>query len=627
MRKLYVLAGFVCTVVITIVMAPLLHAAGPGIVISQVQFGNSLSAYYEFIEVYNNSDKDVEVTDWCLRYASASSVEIGNKLTCFVTDSADIHLFLPSFSSVFSISNQLSLYLPDLGSDAKFAGGLSGTAGHIRLMDKSGTEVDKLGWGVTAQSAEGGKPAMMPTTDKIIGRKATSLGILQDTDVNSDDFEIVPARTTYAYGQLYEVQDLCLNIDGIQDIVPDGLVADITGTCLTPIIDACSNIDEIQTVVPDGYLLDEAGNCQSDMCLNIDGLQIIIPDGMDQDDAGKCIVHDECLNLDGIQGTLPVGFVRSENNVCSFGLLPLQITEMLPNAAGSDEGNEFIEFYNPNDVSIDLLYFYFKVGEGLEKRYKFPIGSKINAGQYLIFSNNDIGFTLVNTTSRIQLSTVDDVVMSESPEYNNSGDGLSWALIDDVWQYTNRPTPGDANLVSLTEVAAPVENAVDTTSDLAPCAANQYRSLETNRCRLIVTTDSTLAPCKDGQYRSEETNRCRSIVSDVASLITCAEGQERNPDTNRCRSVTAEVLGASTLKPCDEGYERNPETNRCRKAVSTMPLAGYAPEKVNQSENNYVLWLSLGGVGLLAVGYGIFEWRQEILRIVKKITSFVSKRK
>jgi hypothetical protein len=375
--------------------------------------------------------------------------------------------------------------------------------------------------------------------------------------------------------------------------------------------------------VPSGYALDTEGNCQVDVCRNIDGLQLVLPDGMELDASRGCVVHDECSNLPNIQADIPDGYKRGVDNNCMLDLLPLKITELLPNAAGSDEGNEFIELYNPNNSGVDLSNYVFYVGANDTKFYSFPAGSHIGAGQYMAFSNDDIKFTLINTTSNVRLSSSDGTLIDETPVYNNPKDGMAWALIDGTWQYTNQPTPGSANLSSL--VTATVAEVV-AASNLELCAANQYRSPETNRCRLITTaasSKSVLVPCKDGQYRSEETNRCRSIVADVSALVPCAEGQERNPETNRCRSITAAVLGASTLTPCKAGQERNPDTNRCRNVVSAIPQAGYAPEQTSQSSNNYVLWWSLACVGLVAISYGIWEWRQEIMRLGQRIGSFI----
>jgi hypothetical protein len=232
----------------------------------------------------------------------------------------------------------------------------------------------------------------------------------------------------------------------------------------------------------------------------------------------------------------------------------------------------------------------------------------------MTFSNNDIKYTLVNTSGNVILRSADDTLIDETLIYENPSDGMAWAVIDNVWQYTDQPTPGAVNVASSVEI----ESEVALSSNLAPCADNQYRSPETNRCRLIATSVSTLTPCKDNQYRSEETNRCRNIASDATALAPCDEGQERNPETNRCRSI-ASVLGASDLVPCKEGQERNPETNRCRNVASAMPQAEYKPEQTNQSANNYIIWWSLGAVLLVAIIYGIWEWRHEIAGFLGKI--------
>jgi hypothetical protein len=585
MLKLYVFGLLLFSFVTAIFIHQPAMAISPNLVISQIQLGNTASANNEFIELYNNSPTDIDVTNWCLYYASATSVQNGSKMACFISENANIYLYMPGHSFAFAISTQLFSSQPNLGSDIKFSATLLGSAGHLRLIDNKGLEIDKIGWGSTAVSAEGLKPAVVPPTGKVLSRKVLSTVALQDTDVNGDDIEAALPKTTYSYGSIYEVQDVCVNLEGIQTSVPNGYTVDATNNCMPPPIDVCPNLDGLQIIVPDQYWRDENGNCQKDICFNIDGIQQKLPEGMKFSDDGNCVLD----------------------------LLPLKITELLPNPIGSDVDNEFIEIYNPNSTRVNLSEYRLTIGVNGAK-YEFPTGSIINPNQYLSFSNNDIKFTLLNTTSDVKLVSSDDQQVDESPPYSNPSDGMTWALIDGLWQYTDRPTPGVANLISLTET----EDEAMTSVSLAPCAANQYRNPETNRCRLLVWSISVLAPCKDGQYRSEETNRCRSIASDVSQLIQCAEGQERNPATNRCRS-TSTVLGANSLTPCKAGQERNPLTNRCRNVAGTIPTAGYAPEQANESSNNSIMMWSLISVGAIAICYGIWEWRQEIVNMFKKV--------
>lgn len=618
MHKLYGLTILII-ILVAIFFGSLTHALSQNIVISQVQLGDANSASNEFVGLFNNSNLDIEITNWCLYYASASSGEIGSRMTCFLTENANIHIFLPKQSSLFLISNQLASAQPSVGSDFKFAATLSGTAGHVRLINDSGIEVDKLAWGTGAVSAEGLKPAPAVSAGKILNRKALLDNILVDTDVNLDDFEVITPKSSYSYGSVYEVQDLCGNIEGIQDAVPTGYSLDIINGCVLDPIDICGNIDGLQAGIPIGYELDEKGDCVVDLCLNLDGLQQAIPGGMELDMSGSCVGHDECANLEDVQSAVPVGYKKDESNNCKSDSLPLMITELLPNAIGVDVGREFIEFFNPNNVDVNLSNYRIRIGT---KIYDFPGESFIKAGEYSAFFNSEINFTLANTSGVMILESTDGSLVDEVPVYENPSEGESWVLIDGLWQYTNQPTPSATNITSsINQIEIELADNV-----IKPCEPNQYRSSETNRCRNIVSA-SVLAACKDGQYRSEETGRCRNIANDVSSSIPCAEGQERNPATNRCRSISA-VLGASDLVPCKEGQERNPDTNRCRNVVSSsVPKADFEPQKMTSGiDNNIALW-STAGVGTAAVGYGVWEWRQEMARFGRKLRSFVGPKK
>lgn len=253
-------------------------------------------------------------------------------------------------------------------------------------------------------------------------------------------------------------------------------------------------------------------------------------------------------------------------------LLPPIITELLPNAAGSDVGQEFIELYNPNNVPITLDGIDLLVGQTLEKTINFPTGTTIEALAYRAFSNSELSFSLVNSTSRVALQQGANMV-SEAPAYSNPKDGMAWALIDTAWVYTNQPTPNAINISSLVEEKTQPEPEVEeegakpaSVSTLKPCAANQYRSPETNRCRLIEAAASEPAACK--------------------------EGQERNPETNRCRNVP------------------------------TMTEADYAvlgATEQPQTSSNWYVWAAVSGVVLLGLGYAVWEWRSEL----KKLFQFI----
>jgi len=261
------------------------------------------------------------------------------------------------------------------------------------------------------------------------------------------------------------------------------------------------------------------------------------------------------------------------------------ITELLPNPAGSDTGNEFIEFYNPGDKPINLNEYALRVGSAPEKKLTFPEGASIAPQEYSFFTNSQLPFTLLNTSSSVQLEynaqPVDQPVHYEQP-----AEAESWSLFETGWQYTNVPTPGMGNQPSAV-------NAFEAATNVPkPCAANQYRSLETNRCRLIVTTAASLPqPCKEGQVRNPETNRCRLITSSNSEQTACKENQYRNPETNRCKNIV-----------------KMTKTEYGVKAVTS-----------EQGPVNWYLWIGIAGIVTLIVGYGVWEWREELKKLLASL--------
>lgn len=281
-------------------------------------------------------------------------------------------------------------------------------------------------------------------------------------------------------------------------------------------------------------------------------------------------------------------------------IVPLKITELLANSAGSDEGKEFIELYNPTDDTANLGHYSLLIGYTSQKTFALSPDTYLLPGEYLAIYNNELAYTLVNTTSQVQLLDMDGTVIDQTDVYESPKDDESWALFETGWLYTNRPTPGATNLMRLEDLTITTASATATTATsdtLKPCAANQYRNPETNRCRKIVSP-SQPTPCSEGYYRSAETNRCRKLAT-AAVPTPCKEGQERNPETGRCRKLKAmtaanyEVLGATVEE---------------------------------QPQQWYVIWVIIAVVGALVL-YGAWEWRHDIAKLIGRLQKLVVRRK
>lgn len=312
----------------------------------------------------------------------------------------------------------------------------------------------------------------------------------------------------------------------------------------------------------------------------------------------------------------------------------LQVTEILPNAKSCSpldtalDCSDYIKLYNPTSSTVDMSGFRLRsgyLGQNATTSNTFDVSGLIEPGHFGLFSvdiTNSGGWVWLEDAFGIW--RYDNTVNGYEDGSADSKKGQAWAfdVSDNVWKWTTEPTPFDAPSVFPVPVAEVPLVAVIST--LVPCNEDQYRSEETNRCRTIISTTSSLVPCSEGQYRSEETNRCRSVVSALSALVPCDEGQDRNPLTNRCRST---VIAASTLQPCSEDQERNSETNRCRNTIKSVPAAAFAIEPIQQTGQAFVGWWALGGVGLLAVGYGAWEWRSEMLGAIRRVTTFLSSSK
>lgn len=321
----------------------------------------------------------------------------------------------------------------------------------------------------------------------------------------------------------------------------------------------------------------------------------------------------------------------------------ITLSELLPNATGADGGQEFIEVYNPTDEALPLLGCVLRLNEH-GKEFVLP-DETLEPGAYRAFYDDETGITLPNAaggTAWLLLTSE-----KQSVPYPDLKEDQAWAMISGQWKATLKPTPGAANQLVLPQVEPePKSENREKNGGLKPCAANQQRNPETNRCRLISSNQpsrspcsegqernpatnrcrsvlssasNSLTPCKAGQERNTGTNRCRSIVSTAAtSLVPCKTGQTRNPATNRCRSTTS---ATTTYKPCAANQERNPATNRCRLAASTGNTLGIAEVKdvaTGPVAANPRWWLA-GAAVLAAATYGAFEWRQEIKGMLSRL--------
>ena len=284
---------------------------------------------------------------------------------------------------------------------------------------------------------------------------------------------------------------------------------------------------------------------------------------------------------------------------------------------------DYVKLQNIGTLPIDLSLYRLRTDSGTaESGNAFSLNGMLDIGMYLTVSLRDDGekLSLTDSGGYVWLEDIAgiakyyDETMAQYPSASAvSKIGWAWVLdnADMVWKWTSTPQPSAANIITV-----PVEVVTTSAGELSECPAGKYRNPETNRCRSLEEAVNVLAQCEEGKERNLATNRCRSVASVASAVLSpCDEGQERNPATNRCRATTS--ASTSTLVPCQTGYERNPATNRCRKVIGVV-TNNAASTQVETAENSSFQAALLVFAAAGAVGYGVYEWRTELMRGLRR---------
>jgi len=138
-----------------------------------------------------------------------------------------------------------------------------------------------------------------------------------------------------------------------------------------------------------------------------------------------------------------------------IGLMPPQITEVLPNpmGTGTDGTDEFIELYNPNGTVFDLSGFVLQTGLTTKHSYTFPMGTTLPPKSFVAFYSADTGLSLSNTSGQADLEDPFKTVVAQTDAYDTAKDGMAWALAKGDWYWTNKPTPSAANVINQSAVS------------------------------------------------------------------------------------------------------------------------------------------------------------------------------
>lgn len=452
--------------------------AASNVLIVELQTGGSGTgtSAQEFVEVYNPSDQPADITGWKLQYRSASKLPAD---TWPATSSTTVACATgsPADCKVMLAAHGLAVFATTamtVPNSLNLNGGFADAGGQIRLVDNLGEVSDFIGYGTAADSET--MPAPKPAGGESLKRRVDLNGVYVDTNNNSADFTL-----------------------------------------------ACG--------VPD------PGNTQPILSGTAVGCPVFVVPGSDTPTDPAPSDDPEVAPEDSEATDTTDQPPAEEEPVASY--LPVLINELLPDPAApaQDETDEFIELYNPNQVSVGLKDY--QIQSGTNYRYKYTLPDQaIAAGGYLVIVSEESGLALSNTGTTARILDPSGAVVDEIANYGKAAEGQSWAKNENgEWQWTTTPTPGVANTLT-----APVAKAA------------------------IAKTPTT---------------KKATAAKKTAAKPKVAAANKTNPTSQE-----------------DQVYE----------------------EPDGSTPINY--WL-LAGVGVLAAGYGVYEYRQGIGHGFRKIWALV----
>jgi hypothetical protein len=465
MKKPHIIMSLMCSILMAISPAAVKAEESPPllspILVTEIQAGTTRSGSEELVELYNTTIQPIDFSqhEWHLEIASTSATNWQSplrrvRLQGVINPGQSYIVAAPFMQSGVQIHPQ--------GAGAEFAAGITDSAGHIRLTyaEERANEdggcsptvvtVDVVEWSARRDS--------QPSTPSLDGRSvfltngipktmtlqrlATPLtGTYIDTDNDMIDFgEAAPSPRAKNTVQALQAPVSWQPVVGL----PSGICEPTTPEepAEHPDPGSESPVEELPTIPPE--------------------------------------------NDPAESGTPPT----DPNDSLQYPYL----SELLPNPASpqTDDADEFIELYNPNDVPFDLSGFVLEAGGATKRRFIFPDETRIEARSYRSFFSADTDISLPNTSGQARLMNVSGEVISTADAYTNASDGQVWIFIAGKWQWSTTPTPHAPNALAPMLAAVKKNTAVKASTTTKKAATStKTATTKTTKPTAKKTTTST----------------------------------------------------------------------------------------------------------------------------------------
>ena len=181
-------------------------------------------------------------------------------------------------------------------------------------------------------------------------------------------------------------------------------------------------------------------------------IKLTVSDGENIEEKEGIVMIVSALNADGASSA-------EDSDSAPQAGLKIIINEFLPNPAGLDTEGEFVELYNQGKANVNLINWKVDDSEGGSKPYIFDFDLWLSNGMYYLLDRAESGLALNNTTDAVRLfNNLDELV--EEVEYESTVEGEAYARgRNGKWFWTTILTPGEENIIAVADSQVAVKSA------------------------------------------------------------------------------------------------------------------------------------------------------------------------
>lgn len=415
------------------------------VVFSEVMWsGSSTSPNDEFIELYNNTDSNIDLTGWQLTKLSESGEDLMLEIPSGIIPANGYFLISNSVQDhQFSDGESILNIAPDFVSSSV---SLSNSKLQLKLYDgqwdNGRISIDIAGNGEDPTDFAGSNSSPKASMYRI---NVTSNGSIKDNWVTSviqenlDDI-VIDFATPHSSGkpiiEYFQVDKTQVDKTKLESIVFSAKITDPDG--IDDIQSVTLNLSFVRSDYPIQNLCDKE-DC-GDLFPN-DGIYTFKFTAVGSDNCDNYNSIIKVTDQKGLTNTSTVNFNIIQTSE------EIRINEVLPSPEeGTDK--EYIELYNKGSADVDLYQWQLddKANSGSSP---YIINDRvINAKSYQIFYKTETNLSLNNSGDCVRL-ILPNSIEAQTIEYSEADKGESYNNTDKGWFWSTTLTPNQVNIITV----------------------------------------------------------------------------------------------------------------------------------------------------------------------------------